>query len=202
MNKKTGKHLFFKTVAAVCCLAAARASVTGAVPVPEGVMKGMLYMTVNVGEVSAKADPTPPAVDIPDNSPPAAETAPMAQKVAAAVSTEPELLISNLAKAEVNIDELLSLPPETAGAEVLILHTHGCESYTPSENYDYEPSSDVRTTDKSFNVVRIGDEIQKELRRRELPSYTTPPCATSRTSTRATANLWRWRRSTWPKIRK
>ena len=162
MNKRTGKHLFFKTVAAVCCLAAARASVTGALPVPEGVMKGMLYMTVNVSEASAKSDP-PPDADIPESPAPAAVTPPVAQKIAATVSPEPELLISNLAKAEVNIDELLSLPPETAGAEVLILHTHGCESYTPSENYAYEPSSDVRTTDKNFNVVRIGDEIQKEL---------------------------------------
>lgn len=47
--------------------------------------------------------------------------------------------------------------------QVLIVHTHGSESYTPDEIFTYEPSENVRTTDERYNVIRVGDELQKVL---------------------------------------
>lgn len=48
--------------------------------------------------------------------------------------------------------------------EILIVHTHGTESYTPSEKYAYTPSDTDRTQDKNFNVIAVGNEIEKTLR--------------------------------------
>jgi len=39
--------------------------------------------------------------------------------------------------------------------KILIYHTHTCESYTPSENYNYQMTGNYRTTDKNYNVVRL-----------------------------------------------
>ncbi len=53
--------------------------------------------------------------------------------------------------------------PEAEGPQVLIVHTHGSEAYTMPPGEEYEASGDCRTTDNSFNVVRVGDEIAKAL---------------------------------------
>ena len=46
---------------------------------------------------------------------------------------------------------------------VLIYHTHTCESYTPCEIYNYTMTGNYRTTDSNYNVVRIGNELQTYL---------------------------------------
>lgn len=52
----------------------------------------------------------------------------------------------------------------TDGApQVLIVHTHGSEAYTMPPGEEYTPSSESRTTDTNYNVVRIGDEIASVL---------------------------------------
>ena len=50
--------------------------------------------------------------------------------------------------------------------EILIVHTHGSESYTPSEKYSYTGSDYGRCQDTQFNVVRVGQELKSELTRR------------------------------------
>lgn len=42
---------------------------------------------------------------------------------------------------------------------IVIFHTHTCESYTQSENHKYEPTGNYRTTDLNFSVARVGDEL-------------------------------------------
>ena len=46
---------------------------------------------------------------------------------------------------------------------VLIYHTHTCESYTPCEIYNYTMTGNYRTTDSNYNVVRVGNELQTYL---------------------------------------
>lgn len=46
---------------------------------------------------------------------------------------------------------------------VLIYHTHTCESYTPSEKYNYTMTGNYRTTDNNYNMVKVGDELTKYL---------------------------------------
>ncbi len=43
--------------------------------------------------------------------------------------------------------------------QVLIMHTHGSEAYTPDPFNNYTPTDTDRTTDTNYNVVRVGDEI-------------------------------------------
>lgn len=50
------------------------------------------------------------------------------------------------------------------GPHVLIVHTHGSESYFPAGKYTYTPDDVERTSDKRYNVIRVGDEIEKILK--------------------------------------
>lgn len=47
---------------------------------------------------------------------------------------------------------------------VLIFHTHTCESYTPSETSKYNQTGNFRTTDLNFSVARVGTELQSYLK--------------------------------------
>ena len=47
---------------------------------------------------------------------------------------------------------------------ILIYHTHTCESYTPSENFNYKQTGNYRTIDKNYSVVRVGRELETILK--------------------------------------
>ena len=47
---------------------------------------------------------------------------------------------------------------------IIIYHTHSCESYTSSEKYSYKQTSNFRTTDKNYSVIRVGKELTTQLR--------------------------------------
>lgn len=53
----------------------------------------------------------------------------------------------------------VNLPDQ--GPEILIMHTHGTEAYTPDGTDQYTASGDCRTTDLSQSVVRVGDEMER-----------------------------------------
>ena len=59
--------------------------------------------------------------------------------------------------------DILSQRIEVSKENIVIFHTHTCESYTSSENYQYEPTGNYRTTDNNFSVVRVGNELTKYL---------------------------------------
>ncbi len=46
---------------------------------------------------------------------------------------------------------------------ILIVHTHASESYTPTNENSYLPSDPSRTEDTRFNMIRVGEEMKKEL---------------------------------------
>ena len=43
--------------------------------------------------------------------------------------------------------------------DILIFHTHTCESYTPSAGYEYEASGSYRTTDLNLSVAGVGTAL-------------------------------------------
>ena len=45
------------------------------------------------------------------------------------------------------------------GPQILIVHTHGSESYSQSDGDTYEESDPYRTTDCTHNVVKVGEEM-------------------------------------------
>ena len=46
---------------------------------------------------------------------------------------------------------------------ILIFHTHTCESYTPSEQFQYQQTGNFRTTDLNYSVARVGTELTNNL---------------------------------------
>ena len=51
--------------------------------------------------------------------------------------------------------------------DIIIFHTHTCESYTQTENNKYKPSGNYRTTNLKYSVVRVGDKLEKELKKKK-----------------------------------
>lgn len=47
--------------------------------------------------------------------------------------------------------------------DLIIFHTHTCESYTPDEKYNYTMTGSYRTTDLNYSVAKVGDELEKQL---------------------------------------
>lgn len=50
--------------------------------------------------------------------------------------------------------------------DIIIFHTHTCESYTPSENFNYQMTGNYRTTDLNYSVARVGNELTELLKNR------------------------------------
>ena len=47
---------------------------------------------------------------------------------------------------------------------VVLFHTHSCESYTSSEAHPYTPTGNFRTTDLNYTVTRVGTELENQLK--------------------------------------
>ena len=78
--------------------------------------------------------------------------------------------IKNQTGYNIDADALSNLPLDFnlsgKDVEILIVHTHGSESYTQSEKYHYSESDNARCQDTRYNVVRVGEELYSELTRR------------------------------------
>ena len=78
-----------------------------------------------------------------------------------------DIYIANRAEKQTDVAALASAPVHislSSGPQILILHSHGSEAYTPSGADVYEESDPYRTTDCNYNVVRVGEEIARVLR--------------------------------------
>ena len=60
-------------------------------------------------------------------------------------------------------EEIKDLNVNINKKNVIIFHTHTCESYTQTEQNTYTPSGSYRTTDLNYTVSRVGDELEKYL---------------------------------------
>lgn len=54
----------------------------------------------------------------------------------------------------------LTLAPAPEGPQILIIHTHATEAYTPDGEDTYIPSDNSRTVDQTQNMLRVGDEME------------------------------------------
>ena len=77
------------------------------------------------------------------------------------------ITVNNETSYEVDVAACLAsdtaIHAEGEGPQVLIVHTHGSESYTPDAAFPYTPTENERTTDTRYNIVRVGDELQSVL---------------------------------------
>ena len=60
--------------------------------------------------------------------------------------------------------DMLKPDVSTENRNVILYHTHTCESYTSSEAYSYTPTGNFRTTDLNYTVVRVGTELENQLK--------------------------------------
>lgn len=60
-------------------------------------------------------------------------------------------------------EEILTPNVTVKKDNILIFHTHTCESYTPTENSNYVASGNFRTTDLNFSVAHVGETLTKNL---------------------------------------
>lgn len=60
-------------------------------------------------------------------------------------------------------EEMLTPNITVNNKNIIIFHTHTCESYTPSNNYNYEQTGTYRTTNLNYSVARVGDELTNQL---------------------------------------
>ena len=81
------------------------------------------------------------------------------------------------------IEEILKPDITIDNKNILIFHTHSCESYTSSEKYPYTQTGNYRTTDLNYTVTKVGTELENYLKQYNLnvvhntsyhdyPSYT------------------------------
>lgn len=49
--------------------------------------------------------------------------------------------------------------------DIIIFHTHTCESYTQTKENSYKPSGNFRTTDLNYSVVKVGKVLEEEMKK-------------------------------------
>lgn len=60
-------------------------------------------------------------------------------------------------------EEILKPNVDVNNKNIIIFHTHTCESYTATEKFNYTQTGTYRTTDLNYNVARVGIELTKQL---------------------------------------
>lgn len=161
----------------ICVVTSTKASFSGGIGLTPYISRAALYAELgghktrdknNEEKSEAAENPAPEkenSEDTPMHPEEALGQAPVFERtITTAPLEESGLYISNLAKADISVSELLALPEEKKTGKVLILHTHGCEAYTPTKENNYNPTSDFRTADTRFNVVAVGDKIEEILK--------------------------------------
>lgn len=61
-------------------------------------------------------------------------------------------------------NEMLTPDITIENKNIVLFHTHSCESYTSSEAYPYTPTGTFRTTDLNYTVTRVGTELENQLK--------------------------------------
>ena len=114
--------------------------------------------------------PSPAPTAAPTEAPASAEEAAWWEPEAVAVSTTITWVhdpINNVTDHDVDAFALLDRSPDISlprsGPQILIIHTHGTEAYTPDGADQYEALEPYRTTDEEQNVTRVGRALADAL---------------------------------------
>jgi stage II sporulation protein P len=126
-----------------------------------------LIFFLETGKVVRPGVPEPIPEKEPEQTEPAPETQPQEEKAPVTFEEkDAELVEVNSicgyeTAVEAWISQPLSLKLQGEKPTVLIVHSHGTESYVNQEGY--EESGDHRTKNKNYNVVSVGAELKKVL---------------------------------------
>lgn len=146
---------------------------------------GDIFRTTISFETLAESTPAPSVYTPPPEETPSPSPEPEPNIVPTTISGG--LSIKNSTSYSLDPAALLSegCPVRLAsdGAQILIIHTHSSEAYSPAGLDRYEASGESRTQDSDYNVIRIGNELSDILTQHGLnvihdtgvydyPSYT------------------------------
>ncbi len=110
-------------------------------------------------ESETSLPPFPSDVTIPD----IAVSEPQETPVILPTTIEGGMVVNNNTSYELDLEKLVSegtsVKLASEGPQVLIIHTHGSEAYTPDITDDYASTDDYRTEDPQYSVIRVGDEL-------------------------------------------
>ncbi len=99
----------------------------------------------------------------PLDTPAPVETEPSVRPTIVPTTISGGLVIKNSSSYTVDADELLALGCpirlEAGKPQILIIHTHSSEAYSPAGLDKYEDLGTNRTLDTDYNVIRIGNEL-------------------------------------------
>ena len=71
--------------------------------------------------------------------------------------------IKNETSFTINQETIMNNELDINKNNILIFHTHTCESYTPSDKNPYQQTGNFRTTDLNYTVSKVGDELTNYL---------------------------------------
>ena len=169
-SRGLGAAVIFFALALRLISSSAPAAITSFLSDPK-VLSAILFMEtgrVVTPQIPVQPDPTTPSVP-PDTTPP--ETTPATEpeeEMAQAVFSPGDASlvdINSVCGYDTDLATWLQQPLQwdltTDEPTVLILHTHGSESYKKTE--DYKESSDYRTLNNSYNMVSVGEVLAQTL---------------------------------------
>ena len=100
------------------------------------------------------------------------EEAPLYTGDSAGGSPDGAVYFKNQTDYDIDMSALLAQAPAVKlgdqGVQVLIMHTHGTEAYTPSEGHTYQATGDYRTTDRDCNMLAVGRRVAELLNQRGI----------------------------------
>ena len=112
-------------------------------------------------------EPTPSIEPKPQTDAPAAPTTAPDGRAILPATISGGLTLKNETAYAPDLSALLAAGPgltlSAAGPQVLIVHTHTSEAYTPDGTDAYVASGTARTEDPNFNIVRVGDALAEAL---------------------------------------
>ena len=114
-------------------------------------------------DLEASLPPFPSEVLVPETAPPQPEES----SAVLPTTIEGGMVITNNTSYELDLNSLVaagtSVRLTSEGPQVLIIHTHGSEAYSPSIADAYSSSDNYRTEDAQYSVIRVGDELTSSL---------------------------------------
>ena len=179
-----GKQLALIGAAVLCAYLFCRTPGVAVQPTENGELHSVMSESVPVSAAYTAAP-----IHAPASAAEEAETrfAPSKAESAVAMTIGTTALIKNetgyLIDAADVVEKGTSLRLSASGPQILIIHTHSSEAYTPAGLDRYEASDNARTEDAGYNIIRVGDELTRLFERAGLrvihdrgvydyPSYT------------------------------
>lgn len=124
-----------------------------------------LIWTVDLLPAEADAEAAPVLLSVPDAPP--VKSLPAVPMLLFDPAEADAITITGSCSYSVDKQALLTRPsalkPSSEGPQVLIVHTHSSEAYTPEPGWEYTASDELRTEQADYSVIRIGSRVAELL---------------------------------------